>query len=85
VKPLTTEQMLEEAKASSNIRLEDYIESIDIWQRKGYSLREIASFLTKFGVRTDHTAVYRLLRKRKQESYAPAEADSVPAGHCGMH
>ncbi len=45
----------------TKMRLQDYLPVMWAMRRKGYGLREIAEMLTNNGVKTDHTAVHRLL------------------------
>jgi hypothetical protein len=44
--------------------LEAHREVIELLRGKGYSWREIATFLNGHGVAADHTAVYRLMKGR---------------------
>jgi len=62
------EKMLAEAKATPEVKkLEEYAEVITVLREKNYSWRDIADFLNKRGVDTDHTRVYRLFNKPKEK------------------
>jgi transposase-like protein len=63
---MSPHKMLEQARAAvANLGLEEYSESILELRRKGYSYRQIAEFLSERGLATEHTAVYRLVAKKK--------------------
>jgi hypothetical protein len=60
------EDILRDAKAApSKQTLQAQKEPIALLRAKGYTWREIATFLNERGVETDHTAVYRLLKGRQ--------------------
>jgi len=61
-----TRDILKEAKAApSKATLDSQRESILLLRKKGYSWREVATFLSERGVETDHTAVFRLIKGRR--------------------
>ena len=63
-------KMLEQAKNEPQKQsLEAYLETIWELRGKGNTYRQIADFLKDRGVKTDHTAVYRLIEEEKPESY----------------
>jgi hypothetical protein len=73
VKQLTP---LEAARAAPTKQaLEAHREAIELLRNKGYSWREIASFLNEHGVTTDHTAIYRLIKGRSDMTTA---TDNLP-------
>ncbi len=51
-------------KAPAKSPLAAQRESVDLLRVKGYSWREIASFLSERGVKADHTSLYRLVNGR---------------------
>jgi len=62
--------MLEQAKTEPQKQgLEAYLETIWELRGKGNTYRQIAEFLKDRGIKTDHTAVYRLIEEEKPESY----------------
>ena len=67
-KEMDIDKMLAEAKAAPEVKkLEEYAEAITVLREKNYSWRDIADFLNKRGVDTDHTRVYRLFNKTNEK------------------
>ena len=61
---MNREEILAAAKAAeSKVRIEEHAEAVKILREKGYTWREIAEFLNKQGIQTDHTRVYRTFGK----------------------
>ena len=59
------ETILDAAKtAPAKTRIEEHREAVEILRGKGYTWREIADFLNKQGVQTDHTRIYRTFGKK---------------------
>lgn len=54
----------------------EHRETIEVLRDKGYSWREIADFLVERGIKTDHTKVYRLLRKKGDKPVTVLTADT---------
>ena len=61
--------------AESKVRIEEHREAVNVLRDKGYTWREIADFLNKQGVQTDHTRVYRTFGKSPQRR--PSESRSI--------
>lgn len=60
-------KILKDAETAPDKRgLEVHREAVLILRQKDYSWREIAGFLTERGVQTDHTKVYRMFNKAKE-------------------
>lgn len=58
---MNVEEITAEARAAApKVQLEEYREAVEALRKKGYTWREIASFLNERGVSTDHTRIYRL-------------------------
>jgi transposase len=56
--------ILDDAKKQpSKIHLEDYREIIEVLRDKGYTWREVATFLNDRDVQVDHTTIYKMMRK----------------------
>ena len=68
--------LLEEAEKESDLDfLEKYIRVIDKLRNKGFSFREIASWLNERGVETEHNAVYRVYMKNLTRTEAMVEEE----------
>lgn len=46
--------------------LSNHKESINIMRNKGYTWREIAKFFNDRGIETDHTKIYKLIKRSKK-------------------
>lgn len=61
-------EILKDAKkAPSKNELDAHRTSITTLRDKGYSWREIASFLNEHGVKTDHTKIFRFMNKKRKK------------------
>ena len=58
-------ELLSQAKkATPKAQIEEYRETVEVLREKGYSWRDIASFLNERGIDVDHTRIYRTFGKR---------------------
>ncbi len=61
-------EILKDAKkAPSKFELDTHLDAIKALRNKGYSWREIASFLNEHGVKTDHTKIFRFMNKKRNK------------------
>ena len=59
--------LLEEAmKQPKKVSLSEYKEAIGVLRDKGYTWRDIATFLNDRGVETDHTIIYKMMQRSKK-------------------
>ncbi len=73
-------ELLQDAKlAEPRESLREHQETIVTLRAKNYSWREIAEFLTKGGVETDHTKVFRFMQKRGSKKMKSPELFTVPS------
>lgn len=71
--------LLRDAKAlPAKTPLDDHRETILLLRDKGYTWREIADFLTERGIPTDHTKVFRLVKKPKTSKSVMINTASIP-------
>ncbi len=69
-------KILAAAKAApSKVQIEEHREAVKLLREKGYTWREIADFLNKQGIQTDHTRVYRTFGKSPRQR--PTETREV--------
>jgi DNA-binding transcriptional MerR regulator len=70
------ERLLYEAEQEPDLDfLEKYIPAIDTLRNKGFSFRDIASWLNERDVETDHNAVYRVYTKNLTRTEAMVEEE----------
>ena len=75
---MNREDILSAAKAApSKMRIEEHREAVQILRDKGYTWREIADFLNKQGIQTDHTRVYRIFGKLPKQNPPDARAVQI--------
>ena len=64
----TAEEILDEAKtAPAKGSLKEHLKTIQTLRKKNYSWRDIAIFLNEHGVETDHSKIFRFMKKRSIE------------------
>ena len=74
--PSHADLLLEEAEKESDLDfLEKYVRVIDTLRNKGFSYRDISSWLAKRGVEADHNAIYRAYVKNLTRTEAMVEGD----------
>ena len=68
--------LLAEAEEEANLDfLEEYVQVIGTLRNKGFSYRDIASWLAKRGVEADHNAIYRVYMKNLTRTEAMVEGE----------
>ena len=69
-------EILAAAKAAPiKVQIEEYRDAVNVLRDKGYSWREIAEFLNKQGVQTDHTRIYRTFGNK--QVHRPTETRNI--------